>query len=59
MSEDIANPAATADAEQRARQEIAGARARLIGLARVSAGPLAAAAALVSCWVVLRKRRKR
>ena len=56
IGETVENPAASADAEQHARQDIAGLRARL---AR-GAVPLAAAAgALVSGWLVLRRRRRR
>jgi hypothetical protein len=57
MTEEFGNPAATADAEQRARQEMAGVRARLLGLARAGAVPLALVAALMA-WLILRRRRR-
>jgi len=54
------NPAAAADAEQHARQEIAGLRARVAarapGFARAAA---AAAGVLVSGWLIRRWRRRR
>jgi hypothetical protein len=58
------NPGALADAEQHARQEIAGLRSRAAQEAREAAGnvwPVAAAAAgvLLSGWLVRRWRRSR
>lgn len=54
------NPAAVADAEQHARQDIAGLRARVTERLPRGALPLAAAAgALISGWVILRRRRRR
>jgi hypothetical protein len=57
----VENPAAVADAEQHARQDIAGLRARVAARLRRNARPLAAAAggALISGWVILRRRRRR
>jgi len=59
--EAVENPAAVADAEQHARQDIAGLRARVAARLPCGARPLAAAAggALVSGWVILRRRRRR
>jgi hypothetical protein len=55
MPEPMENPAAVADAEQHALQEIEGLRARVTGYA----GPLAAAAGLVaSGWLIRRWRRR-
>jgi hypothetical protein len=52
----VENPAAAADAEQHARQDIASRAARLPRGAR----PLAAGAGiLVSGWLILRRRRRR
>ena len=52
----VENPAAAADAEQHARQDIASLAARLPSGAR----PLAAeAGVLVSGWLILRRRRRR
>ena len=53
--EAVENPAAVADAEQHARQDIAGLAARLPR----SVPPLAAAGVLVSGWLILRRRRRR
>jgi hypothetical protein len=54
------NPAALADAEQHARQEIAGLRARAAAHARGYARPLAAATGIVvTGWLVQRWRRRR
>ena len=53
--EAVENPAAAADAEQHARQDIAGLAARLPR----SVPPLAAAGVLVSGWLILRRRRRR
>jgi hypothetical protein len=54
--ESTENPAIAADAEQHAREEIAGIRARAAGWAR----PLAAAAGIVvSGWLIRRWRRRR
>jgi hypothetical protein len=50
------NPAATADAEQHVRQEIAGLRVRVAGYARPAA---AVAGIVVSSWLIRRWRRKR
>jgi hypothetical protein len=58
MTVEFENPAATADVEQRARQEIAGARARAAAFARLGAGPLAAVAAGLAAWLILRRRRR-
>ena len=57
----VENPAAVADAEQHARQDIAGLRARVAARLPRGARPLAAAVggALVSGWVILRMRRRR
>jgi hypothetical protein len=60
----VDNPAALADAEQHARQEIAGLRSRAAQTARGAAGyawPAAAATAgvLLSGWLVRRWRRSR
>jgi len=56
LAEPMENPAAVADAEQHARQEIAGLRARAAGYAR----PLAAAAGVaVSGWLLWRWCRRR
>jgi hypothetical protein len=55
----VENPAAVADAEQHARQDIAGLSARLAASLPRGARPLAAAGALVSGWLILRKRRRR
>jgi hypothetical protein len=57
------NPGALADAEQHARQEIAGLRSRAAGAARGAAGyawPVAAAASgvILSGWLLRRWRRK-
>jgi hypothetical protein len=59
--EAVENPAAVADAEQHARQDIAGLRARVAARLPRGARPLAAAAgaALLSGWVILRRRRRR
>jgi hypothetical protein len=57
--EAVENPAAVADAEQHARQDIAGLSARVAARLPRSARPLAAAGALVSGWLILRRRRKR
>ena len=55
-AEPMENPAAVADAEQHARQEIAGLRDKAGNYAR----PLAAAAGVVaSGWLIRRWRRKR
>jgi len=52
------NPAAAADAEQHARQDIAGLSARVAARLPRSAPPLVAAGALVFGWLILRRRRK-
>ena len=57
--EAVENPAAVADAEQHARQDIAGLGARVAARLPRSAPPLAAAGALVSGWFILRRRRRR
>jgi hypothetical protein len=57
--EAVQNPAAVADAEQHARQDIAGLSARVAARLPRGARPLAAAGALVSGWLILRKRRRR
>jgi hypothetical protein len=52
----VENPAATADAEQHVRQDIAGLAARLPRAAR----PVAAGAGvLVAGWLILHRRRRR
>jgi hypothetical protein len=57
------NPAAVADAEQHARQEIADLRSRSAGAVRLAAGyawPVAVAAAgVLSGWLIRRWRRRR
>jgi hypothetical protein len=59
IGETVENPAASADLEQHARQDIAGLRARLAARLPRGAAPLAAATgALVSGWLVLRRRRR-
>lgn len=56
----VENPAATADAEQHARQDIAGLSARLAARLPRAARPIAAGAGvLVSGWLILRRRRRR
>jgi hypothetical protein len=59
--EAVENPAAAADAEQHARQDMAGIRARVAARLPRGARPIAAAVggALVSGWVILRRRRRR
>ncbi len=57
--ETVENPAAVADAEQHARQDIAGLIARAAARMPRTAPPLAAAGALVSGWLILRRRRRR
>ena len=58
--ETVENPAATADAEQHARQDIAGLGDRLAAWLPRGAAPLAAAAgALLSSWLIRRLRRRR
>jgi LPXTG-motif cell wall-anchored protein len=53
-------PAATADAEQHARQDIAGLSTRLGTRLPRGTWPLAAGAGiLVSGWLILRRRRRR
>jgi hypothetical protein len=52
------NPAAVADAEQHARQDIAGLGGRVAARLRRGVPPLAAAGALVSGWLILRRRRR-
>lgn len=60
MTEDTENPALAADAEQHARQEVAGLRYRVLRRGRDSAGPLAAAGGvLVSAWLLRRRIRRR
>jgi hypothetical protein len=55
LAEPMENPAAVADAEQHALQEIKGLRARMTDYA----GPVAAAAGLIaSGWLVRRWRRR-
>jgi hypothetical protein len=59
-AETTENPAAVADAEQHARQEIAGLRARAEARVATWARPLAAAAGIVvSGWLIQRWRRRR
>jgi hypothetical protein len=59
--EAVENPAAAADAEQHARQDMAGLRARVAARLPRGARPIAAAVggALISGWVILRRRRRR
>jgi hypothetical protein len=59
VGEAVENPAAVADAEQHARQDIAGLSARVAERLPRSAPPLAAAGVLVSGWLILRRRRRR
>jgi hypothetical protein len=55
LAEPMENPAAVADAEQHALEEIQGLRARLAGYA----GPVAAVAGLIaSGWLIRRWRRR-
>ncbi len=54
-AEPTENPAAVADAEQHARQEIAGLRDRVADYA----GPLAAAAGVVASGLLIRRWRRR
>jgi hypothetical protein len=55
----VENPAAVADAEQHARQDIAGLRARLAARLPRRARTLAAGAGvLVSSWLILRRVRR-
>jgi hypothetical protein len=58
-AEAVENPAAAADAEQHARQDIAGLSARVAARLPRSAPPLAVAGVLVSGWLILRRRRRR
>jgi len=53
------NPAAAADAEQHALQEIAGMRARGEARARVYVWPAVAVGAVVSGWLLRRLLRRR
>jgi hypothetical protein len=56
----VENPAAAADAEQHALQEIAGLRARVTARTRGYVWPAAAAAGAVLCgWLVRRLFRRR
>jgi hypothetical protein len=56
----MANPAAAADAEQHATEQIAGLRARLTARRPHPVTSLAAAAAgMVSGWLVLLRRKRR
>jgi hypothetical protein len=60
LGEPTENPAAIADAEQHARQELAGLRARVARRAGGYVRPLAAAAGIVvSGWLIRHWRRKR
>jgi hypothetical protein len=60
LAEPTENPAAVADAEQHARQELAGLRARAARRAGGYLRPLAAAAGIVvSGWLIRRWRRGR
>jgi hypothetical protein len=55
----VENPAATADAEQHVRQDIAGLSARLAARLPRAARPIAAGAGvLVAGWLILRRRRR-
>ena len=60
LAETTENPAVVADAEQHAREEIAGIRARAGARLATCARPLAAAAGIVvSGWLIRRWRRER
>jgi hypothetical protein len=60
LAETTENPAVVADAEQHAREEIAGIRARAGARLAGSARPLAAAAGIVvSGWLIQRWRHRR
>ena len=60
LAEPPENPAAVADAEQHARQELAGLRARAARRAGGYLRPVAAAAGIVvSGWLIRRWRRRR
>jgi hypothetical protein len=60
LAEPTENPAAVADAEQHARQELAGLRARAARRAGGYLRPGAAAAGIVvSGWLIRRWRRRR
>jgi hypothetical protein len=59
LAETTENPAVVADAEQHAREEIAGIRARAGAWMAAHARPLAAAAGIVvSGWLIQRWRRR-
>jgi hypothetical protein len=58
-TEAVENPAAVADAEQHARQDIAGLSARVAARLPRSAPLIAAAGVLISGWLILRRRRRR
>jgi hypothetical protein len=59
LAETTENPAVVADAEQHAREEIAGIRARAGAWVAGHARPLAAAAGIVvSGWLIQRWRRR-
>jgi hypothetical protein len=55
----VENPAAVADAEQHARQDMAGLSARLAARLPHVAPSLAAAGALASGWLILRRLKRR
>jgi hypothetical protein len=55
----VANPAAAADAQQRARQEIAGLEARLARRARHLMRWLAVPAGALAGWLAARQRTRR
>lgn len=60
LAETTENPAATADAEQHALEEIAGMRAKVTARAAGYARPLAVVAGVVlSGWLIRRWRRRR
>jgi hypothetical protein len=60
LADPTQNPAAVADAEQHARQEIAALRTRVRDRAAGAVGPLAAVAGIVvSGWLIRRWRPRR
>lgn len=60
IGEAVENPAAIADAEQHAWQDIGGRSARLAARLSRGAAPLAAGAGvLLSGWLILRRLRRR
>lgn len=60
VGQTVENPAAVADADQHARQDIAGLGGRLAAWLSHGGAPLAAGAGvLLSGWFILRRRRRR